>query len=569
MSESEQQFARRASNLSWTVSGDYGLTIEESESESALTLYEAVLAGGRRAFLDWDCVRSFYGVKIREGYDNTMLTGLLRIAVDERIAGKLVDERPGIRSMRDTAYREVLRRSSSLSFAPLIDKAVQSDFLRQAGSFAADGETLRLLKELDYLKQIDDTQTILNGISDIYLKNFPIGEYTQDQVSTEDSWSLEPNDFGAFLPDELYGDLPAEESEDSEETGEIGTGSSDNIGTTRTIRIREDEIESIFERVSSQYGSSYLSPAEMIRLQEQICTGVHHACRVLMTEGVLRSECSNDFRTAYASRQIEVNKQLWNANLLMYRRVIRKLKDKLTRTFIEEQEPDLAFSDSGRIVPQRLWRIGRDSDNKVFRRRFEKGQGSFVIDILIDSSGSQSRKQQKIAVQALILTEALTQVGLPVRVSGFSSFLNYLIFKRFRDYDDPTGANENLFEYSCAGNNRDGLAIRAAVNGLRERPEENKILIVLSDGRPNDIQIGTGLLSEGNRTYQGKAAVQDTAAEIRQARRLGIKVLGVFTGREKELPAEKTIYGSDFFYIRDIRRFPELAASYIGKLIAE
>ena len=44
MSESEQQFARRASNLSWTVSGDYGLTIEESESESALTLYEAVLA---------------------------------------------------------------------------------------------------------------------------------------------------------------------------------------------------------------------------------------------------------------------------------------------------------------------------------------------------------------------------------------------------------------------------------------------------------------------------------------------------------------------------------------------
>ena len=172
MSESEQQFARRASNLSWTVSGDYGLTIEESESESALTLYEAVLAGGRRAFLDWDCVRSFYGVKIREGYDNTMLTGLLRIAVDERIAGKLVDERPGIRSMRDTAYREVLRRSSSLSFAPLIDKAVQSDFLRQAGSFAADGETLRLLKELDYLKQIDDTQTILNGISDIYLKNF-------------------------------------------------------------------------------------------------------------------------------------------------------------------------------------------------------------------------------------------------------------------------------------------------------------------------------------------------------------------------------------------------------------
>ena len=38
---------------------------------------------------------------------------------------------------------------------------------------------------------------------------------------------------------------------------------------------------------------------------------------------------------------------------------------------------------------------------------------------------------------------------------------------------------ENIFEYFAAGNNRDGLAIKATCDGLLEREEENKILIVI------------------------------------------------------------------------------------------
>lgn len=42
---------------------------------------------------------------------------------------------------------------------------------------------------------------------------------------------------------------------------------------------------------------------------------------------------------------------------------------------------------------------------------------------------------------------ALTQLGLPNRVLGFSSFLDYTVIKRFRDYESPLSANENIFEY--------------------------------------------------------------------------------------------------------------------------
>lgn len=46
----------------------------------------------------------------------------------------------------------------------------------------------------------------------------------------------------------------------------------------------------------------------------------------------------------------------------------------------------------------------------------------YVIDILLDASGSQSRNQGNVAIQAYIIANALTEVGIPNRVMGFSSF---------------------------------------------------------------------------------------------------------------------------------------------------
>ena len=70
---------------------------------------------------------------------------------------------------------------------------------------------------------------------------------------------------------------------------------------------------------------------------------------------------------------------------------------------------------------------------------------------------------------------------------SFCSFWDYTVLQRFREYDAPRSENRRILDYTTSANNRDGLAIRAAGDGLLARPEEGKILIVLSDGRPNDI----------------------------------------------------------------------------------
>ena len=142
------------------------------------------------------------------------------------------------------------------------------------------------------------------------------------------------------------------------------------------------------------------------------------------------------------------------------------------------------------------------------------------------------------------------------------------VMQRFRDYDSPRSENKKVLEFTTSSNNRDGLAIRAAGDSLYGRQEENKILIVLSDGRPNDVIVNRPG-SRNPATYSGEYAVRDTAFEVRSLRSNGIHVLGVFTGVEKDLAAEKRIFGKDFAYIRDIRNFSRVVSGYLQRLLEQ
>lgn len=222
------------------------------------------------------------------------------------------------------------------------------------------------------------------------------------------------------------------------------------------------------------------------------------------------------------------------------------------------------ISDRGRIVPSRLWRVGRSYDSRVFLRKLNHDNSDFVVDVLIDASGSQRKRQGQVAMQAYILSEALSIANVPHRVMSFCTFWDYTILHRFREYEDDRSANENIFEYNTSSNNRDGLAIKAAGYELLNREEEHKILIVLSDGRPYDV-----ILNRPNarnpQPYQGKYAISDTAFEVRKLRSKGVCVLGVFAGEEKDLPAEKKIFGKDFAYIRDVAGFSGIVGRYLLK----
>ncbi|MCD7736774.1 MAG: nitric oxide reductase activation protein, partial [Lachnospiraceae bacterium] len=253
----------------------------------------------------------------------------------------------------------------------------------------------------------------------------------------------------------------------------------------------------------------------------------------------------------------------------MMARSIEQLAAELRRSLNRRSEPEGQAAYAGTIVPRLLWQVGKkETPGRLFEKTIRRSNSEFAVDILIDASGSQHDRQSEVALQAYIIAEALCINRIPLQVTSFCTFWDYTVLQRFRGYDAPRGENRRLLNYVTSSNNRDGLAIRAVGDSLLQRPEEGKILIVLSDGKPNDIIVNRPN-SRNPETYSGAYAVRDTAYEIRKLRAAGVCVLGVFTGKEKELMAEKKIFGKDFTYIRDSSGFARVVARYLRRLLEE
>lgn len=583
----DYEFDNRINNLAWTISGDYSNDIdilEKDYSSKEVSLYFGIIAGARRKYIDWDIVKKYLLSRIHKGYDKNNILNLVQIVLNSLVESKVIEDRPGVYEIRANAYKDIVNGFAKIYNDDILQKVKYTLVLESMGKHPSiDGLSKRLINDIKRINLKNDIKDILIDIDRVYLKYFEEVDYDfnineVDKNINDREIDINFDTFSDFMYEELY----SEEDEvfienqinsisSSMLVESIGENKNDNNTTSanRVVCVDEETANKIYEKIEYYYGKSYLNKSEIKKIESTNCRNVHEGCRIHFTEGVLRSECNNVFQVKYVTRHKENNIKKYRENIKIYKRNITKLKENISRILIEESITDRIYSDYGTINANKAWRIGRSNNNKVFYRDIENEKGKYVIDILLDSSGSQSRNQYRVSIQAYIIASALTLAKVPNRVIGFSSFLDYTILKRFRDYKDSINTNENIFEYFCAGNNRDGLAIKSVCDGLLERDEENKILIVLSDGKPNDVKIGSSKERSirGETSYKGEIAVKDTAREVRNARKKGILVLGVFTGKENELIAEKLIYGKDFIYAKDIERFSDIVSMYLKKII--
>lgn len=104
---------------------------------------------------------------------------------------------------------------------------------------------------------------------------------------------------------------------------------------------------------------------------------------------------------------------------------------------------------------------------------------------------------------------------------------------------------------------RIGAAIRHAAAQLSERPNRQKLLLVLTDGKPNDVD-----------HYEGRFGIEDTRKAVLEARRLGLAVFGVTVDREAQsyFPA---IFGTGgYAIVSRIARLPAALPAIYRSLIA-
>ena len=176
-------------------------------------------------------------------------------------------------------------------------------------------------------------------------------------------------------------------------------------------------------------------------------------------------------------------------------------------------------------------RAGMEGDDRLYIRR-EKRERDVAVAFLIDISGSTSRDlgtgRRVIDIEKeglVLLCEALDAVGDQYGLYAYSGQGRARIeFLTIKDFDDRLGAStaHRLGGLAPRHQNRDGAAIRHATAKLLARGAKNRILVLLSDGRPLDDQ------------YKDEYSLEDTKAALREARQRRVNTFCVTIDREAE-----------------------------------
>ena len=186
------------------------------------------------------------------------------------------------------------------------------------------------------------------------------------------------------------------------------------------------------------------------------------------------------------------------------------------------------------------------SDGKVFTKNALPIQPpGMAVGLLLDESGSMSScdRATYARASAIILYDFCQALRVPVMVYGHSTGSKGVELYSYSEFDATDREDKyRLVDISARGSNRDGAALRFVAERLSHRPEELKLLLLVSDGQPAD----TG--------YYGTAAEEDLRGIQQEYRRKGILFIAAAIGDDKE--NMERIYGDSFLDITDLNQLP-------------
>lgn len=584
MEENRLEIENRIRNLVWTVSGDYSLNVrpdaERFLKEKYCVLYDCIRQGAFAAWFDQDEYQMYLVKKIYCQAMEAPLKMIAALVTEAAVSRRILQERKGVKTIRHLAYEELLDHEFEMLSKSAPGQLQLAWIRRQTQEgYRAAGKLNGWLEYLAEAERSENVQELIRLTDQLYNQmiepEFERKKGTLSRVLAVTLEELREFSWQDFLSEEMYEDaletylekLSADLTAFPEaETEQEETEKQETQKKKKVIVVDEEALEKMHSYVELNYGKTWLSPEEEKKRNQKLCRGMHEDCSLYYTEGILKNPVTKNYQLSYAAKQKDKNLHAYYDAHREVRQNIRQLTQMLKKAMVLREEIQHFPADHGVIVPSWLWKAGRCPHGSLFLKEQKNDAVDFVVDVLIDASGSQRSRQGQVAMQGYILSETLSSLNIPFRVMSFCTFWDYTILHRFRDYEDDRKKNAGIFEYMTSSNNRDGLAIRAAGMDLLEREETQKLLIVLSDGRPYDVLVNR----PGSRhpePYRGEYAVQDAAREVLRLRQKGAAVLGVFAGEEKDLWAERKIFGKDFAYIRDVRNFAGTVGRYLLRQI--
>lgn len=419
------------------------------------------------------------------------------------------------------------------------------------------------------------------------------GAQGEDETAEDDTESAEGNGDGDEDGETDEGDSDGEvdakqngEGEDTEDgedqADDTDDGDGDGEGKARSVEdLTDDELEDLQEALAEADGTepantdfvNYSKEDISIKAVEDASANNRCIAPVEIAKGdgfVPVPEVSDDGIKDYQKAKADVNDQ------------IGTLKRKLNTVLRARQQVHfVGDKDDGQLDQAALYTI-KTGERRVFAQRTTAIKINTTVQLLIDLSGSMGHGGDKLIKcgkpakrknrawyakrTAVAFAETLDSIGVPFEVLGFHSD-----FQRHTRDNLPAGCNRwgsfhitpfKLFNerlrqvrgrfkaITGRGCNGDGDAVMFAAKRLAQRPEDRKLLIVISDGQPSG--------PADNDVLQA-----DLKRVITEVTNSGIEVYGIGANNHAVSEYYNERHGASYIVINDLSKL----ATSVFKLI--
>jgi nitric oxide reductase NorD protein len=236
------------------------------------------------------------------------------------------------------------------------------------------------------------------------------------------------------------------------------------------------------------------------------------------------------------------------------RRVRRQFEALRPRHAPLRAQPDGSELDLDALVRARSeLRAGHGAGDRVYLSSKANGRDlavTFLIDVSLSTDAwVDDHRVLDVEKEALfVLAHGLSACGDDHAILTFTSRRrSWVRIETVKDFAEPMSAaiERRIGALRPGYYTRIGAAVRHASRQLGERPNRKKLLIVLTDGKPNDVD-----------HYEGRFGIEDSRHAIREARRAGIAVFGITIDRTAQSYFPALFGRSGYTVLRNVSHLP-------------
>ena len=204
---------------------------------------------------------------------------------------------------------------------------------------------------------------------------------------------------------------------------------------------------------------------------------------------------------------------------------------------------------------------GQELSDYIYTR-YRKRERSIAVMFMVDMSGSTHGWINDAERESLILLcEALETLGDRYAIYGFSGKTNLRCETyRIKRFDEAYTAlvRQRISGIRAKGFTRMGVAIRHLGRLLEKTRARTKILITLSDGRPEDYD-----------AYRGRYAVEDTRHALLELRQQGVHPFCITIDKEAQEYLPHLYGAANYTVVHEVKKLPLKVADIYRRLTAQ